>query len=252
MDRKEFFKRLTVDLPLYATFNTLRDETFTALAVEPRNPMSEGVLQDIVSDRMENGTMNEDQMHLISTFIEPNDTYRLYQIKTPCNIDLLYIVNMCKTVIPENDIGISNETIAAHMMAAGVTPESGEPRVDFSVICLAENHNLLTPVKYPKIIKHELVHVAMNRIAIDNEDIRQFIEDAKNGDKTTSAEYAFIEFMCNIVPYLSVPVKKENGIDKFMEDSHVIFGYDENDPMLAEAIAIINEVQQEMADTTEE
>ena len=56
---------------------------------------------------------------------------------------------------------------------------------------------------------------------------------------------------CNIVPYLSLPVKKENGIDKFMEDAVSVFGYDEDDPLLAEGIAIITEVKQEAESAAE-
>lgn len=262
MDRKEFFKRLVVDLPLYSTFNSLRDALFNALAVEPRKPMLREVLDNIIAERALNQTMDECQMEMIKTFVKPEDEYRLYTVSTSCNIDLLYIVNMSATSVPKEGVIASDMAMAAHQMVIGTVPESGGPRTDFSVICLAEKHELMTPAKYPKIIKHELVHAAITHIAADHSDIREFVRTAKmirNGLSCIEAddnlpvpvEYEFIELVCNIVPYLSLPVKKENGIDKFMEDAVSVFGYAEDDPLLAEGIAIITEVKQEAESAAE-
>lgn len=258
MDRKEFFKRLVVDLPLYSTFNTLRDALFNALAVEPRKPMLREVLDNIIAERALNQTMDEFQMEMIKTFVKPEDEYRLYTVSTSCNIDLLYIVNMSATSVPKEGVIASDMAMAAHQMVIGTVPESGGPRTDFSVICIAEKHEMMTPAKYPKIIKHELAHAAINHIAADHSDIREFVRTAKmtsiedDDNSFAPVDYDFIELVCNIVPYLSLPVKKENGIDKFMEDAVTVFDYDEDDPVLAEGIAIITEVKQEAESAAKE
>ena len=48
-------------------------------------------------------------------------------------------------------------------------------------------------------------------------ELEQFYFNEENGE--------FIEFLCDIMQYLSNPSKKENGIVKFIDDSVECFGY---------------------------
>ena len=234
MTNKEFFKELTQKLPMYTMFNSLRETVFSTLAEEPRRPMDkENILKEI-HNAYDLGRLNAEQMQLIGDMIGPDDEIRVYHVESN-TLGVMYIVNMTAT-----------ETNKEHVIASQVhytLPETVAEELDdvnlssISAIVLLEKHSELRPVQYPKVIKHELCHAVAEHIIKDYPDMRNFYYDEANSE--------FIELICDVIPYISLPVKKENGLEKFVEDASVIFGYDEESPGFLEMLQDIHEAQEE-------
>lgn len=235
MTNKEFFKELTHKLPMYSLFNNLRETMFSTLAEEPRHPMDkDGVLKKI-NDAYGRGIFSQKQLELIGEMVGADDNIRAYFVNVN-TLGVVYIVNMTAT---ETD---KDHVIASHIhytIPDDVAETLGESNLSsMSVIVLLEKHSELRPVQYPKVIKHELCHAVMEHIVKDYPDLMDYYFDEKSSN--------FVELICDVVPYISLPVKKENGLEKFMEDAHVIFGYNEEDPGLLEMLQDIHEAQDEL------
>lgn len=234
MDKKEFFKTLVYDMPMYTMFNAVRELMFKEMALHRRNPMTRDALKDLFedADSMNHG-ISPEQVFMFHDKVADTDNIRYYYIEHD-DLGIIYVVNMT------SEGNKLDKNVASHMQQHFIR-EDNEGISSLSLIVLLERHHALRPVQYPKVIKHELCHAIIEHLIKNHSDLQEFYDREENDN--------FIELMCNVIPYLSVPVRKENGFDKFIEDSVVIFGYkdeDAEDNDMLEDLAIIQEVEASM------
>lgn len=218
VDEKMFVQLLIREQGLYSVYNGLRDALFYQLAIHARNPIAHRELENVLFEAKE---LIADQVNLIRAEIPDPDAFRHYCCDFE-NIRVHYFVNV--------DSKENTDRIACHLQT--IIPMNWSDRVDvdgnpetgyLSTIVLRENHPERTNANYPMIIKHELGHVAMEALIDDDVDLQRFYWDPAND--------RFIEFLCDVVPYLSNATKKENGLNKYVDDAPLIFGYDAKEQM---------------------
>lgn len=237
MTNKEFFTEMTQKLPFYVLFNGLREVMFKELAVEPKMPVDKAPIEEKLQDAVSDGVINDVQLELYHNAVKDDDPMRIYFVNYN-DIGVIYVVNMqdFNNSDPKDPI---EPVIASHChytIPESVQEEMVEHKLSsMSMIVLVENHPLLRPVQYPKVVKHEICHAVMEHIVKDYAELAKFYYDDNNA--------AFIEILCDALPYISLSIKKDNGIDKFMEDAHSIFGYEDESPALLEIIEMIQDVQ---------
>ena len=206
MTDSEFYKELTKERKVYSIFNSVCENLFYQLAVSSRMPIPRKKLDDIL---FEDKYLSTRQSELIKGSFSENARFREYTSISDM-ICIRYFVNI-NDEIPETN------SVALHLQEYLNPPVNKVDTV--STIILFENHpfKVLEHKKYPKIIKHELAHVAIEFMVHGQPELEQFYFNEENGE--------FIEFLCDIMQYLSNPSKKENGIVKFIDDSVECFGY---------------------------
>lgn len=220
----DFYRIITKEKGVYAVFNGIRDALFRKLAEMNRIPIRYAELERVLS---EDTFLHQSQIEFIKNSFDEGDKFRHYE----CNSDGLkihYFVNASKE---EKD----DRPIASHLQ------EHFEVPVDkisgISTIVLFEKHPKLLPIRYPKIIKHELTHAAIEFVIRGDVELEQFYFGEEN--------HRFVEFMCDVIPYLANPSKKENGLNKYIDDSISCFGYDAEEEM-SEYIKIIDNLDIEV------
>ena len=206
MTNSEFYKELIKERKVYSVFNSVRESLFYQLAVSSRMPIARKKLDDIL---FEDKYLSTRQIELVKDSFGENARFREYTSVSDM-ICIRYFVNI-------NDNVSETDSAALHLQEYLDPPVNKVDTV--STIILFENHpfNVVTHKKYPKVIKHELAHVAIEFIVHGNAELEQFYFDEENSE--------FIEFLCDIMQYIGNPSKKENGIVKFIEDSEECFGY---------------------------
>lgn len=233
MNQIEFYKEI-VNAGVYTVFNELRSGLFGSLATDSHIPISYNKLDEELSDM-------EYPSELIKSFVKEyvgtGSRFRHHQ----CAIEGLqvhYFVDVTKACE-------DNDNVAVHFQTWEPTKETEWNAV--SAIVLYENHIMLKhPVRYPKIIKHELTHVAIEYVIGKNKTLSAYYF---SGDPETNA---FIEFICDLIPYVSTPSKKESGINKFIADSVECFGYDAEEGQPAAFIKTVIESMKEEEDPSVE
>lgn len=218
IDEKMFLQLLIREQGLYSVYNGVRDALFYQLALKARNPIVYDELPNVLFEAKE---LVARQVNLIREEIPKPDAFRYYCCDFD-NIRVYYFVNV--------DSKEETEHIACHLQTilpmnwSDHVGADGELETGYlSVIVLRENHPKRTNANYPMIIKHELVHVALEALIDDDLDLQRFYLDPANN--------RFTEFLCDIIPYLSNTTKKENGLNKYMDDAPLIFGYNAKETM---------------------
>lgn len=230
LDKRMFLQLVIKELGLYSIFNGLRDALFTQLALQSRVPISNNELSNVLLDATE---ISKDQMVLVRNEIPVPDGFRHYT----CEFEFIrvhYFVNVSHKGYMEG------YPVAKHLQnIITVCPEDescDEEDRYVSVIVLHENHPKRTNANYPMVIKHELVHAAIEALIDGDIDLMRFYFEEENAP--------FIDFLCDIVPYLSNSAKKENGITKYIDDSSLLFGYEAKEEM-GEYIQLMTELEEE-------
>lgn len=221
MNQVRFYREI-VNRGVYSIFNELRDGLFGKLATDSHLPIAYSKLDEVISECEH---LHSSQIDFIKDSIEEGNRFRFHEC-LESGLQIYYFVNVSK------EAGNDRE-IAAHLQTRYDVVH--QKVLSTSTIVLFEKHPKLHPIKYPKVIKHELSHAAIEFIIGNDKDLCEFYfsDDPKIAK--------FIEFICDIIPYLSSPSKKENGINKFIEDSVECFGYDAEDGDPAEFIKVIIE-----------
>lgn len=242
MNRKSFYREI-VRRGVYVTFNELRTALFGALATDSHIPISYNRLDELL-DECKN--MPAPIRSFIKTHIDEGDRYRYHYCEAG-DICVHYFVDVTRTLGWDEDA-------AYHFQCwdyANTMPVNA-----VSVIVLYENHPMIQPNTYPKIIKHELTHAAIEFVMANNLELSSYYFGESSScyaEETTSATHAialnFIEFICDLIPYVSTPSKKENGINKFISESEECFGYDAEEGTPAEFVRVVVET---MGDDSEE
>lgn len=223
MTELEFYKTLVKDLGVYSVFNGLRDALFYQLAVVSRIPIAYDQLESILTDEAD--AMSDEQSDFVNENISPGERFRYYTC-TSDEIKVVYFVNVSKE--------LTGKPAALHLQRHFPVPVNKISAV--STIVLFEKSDALTDRNYPKVIKHELVHAAVEYVIKDNPALREFYFAEENSK--------FIEFVCDMLPYVANPQKKENGLNKYIDDSIQYFGYDASEEM-ADFVRIVNMVYSE-------
>lgn len=229
MQQIDFYRTITKELGAYSVFNGIREALFYRLAITNRVPIRYSELENVLN---EDTYLNDDQCKFVKDNITEGDRFRHYI----CNSDGIYIhyfVNMSKECSNDEPVakhlGNCFETVVNKIGAA-------------SAIVLNENHPAININSYPKIIKHELSHAAIEYVINGNHEPKAFYMSDDNEE--------FIEFVCDLLPYLANPVKKENGLNKYIDDSISCFGYDAEEKY-PEFISIIYKLNEEVLDSQE-
>lgn len=221
MNNSEFYRTI-VDQGVYGIFNGLRDALFKKLASDSHLPIAYSKLEEVI-DECE--FIHQSQVALIKDNIIEGERFRFHTCMAN-GLQLYYFVNLSRGVTESDEA-------AVHLQERFEVPN--KKVVGTSAVVLFENHPLVNhSLRYPKIIKHELAHAAIEFVIADNEPLNEFY--FSDDEKTKK----FVELVCNIIPYLANPSKKENGINKFIDESQEYFGYDTENGELAEFIADIN------------
>ena len=206
MTETEFYRAI-IGEGVYSVFNNLRESLFYQLAINSRIPISYKKLDSVLSD---DSYLTLKQKGFIKDCFTEGSRFRQYTAIMD-DICIRYFVNT-------NDGRAITDEVALHMQDYLKPPVN---KIDIvSSIVLFENHpfSVVENYRYPKVIKHEIAHVAIESVIHEHPDLEQFYFSEDNAE--------FIEFVCDIMQYLSNPSKKENGITKFIEDSVDCFGYD--------------------------
>lgn len=223
MKEIDFYRTITKELGVYSVFNSIREALFYQLASLNRIPIRYEELAGLVA---EDALLTQTQLDFINGSITPGDKFRHYEC-TEDGLKVHYFVNMSK----ELD---GDDPIASHLQE--YTPVPVNKISAISVIVLNENHARLFPRRYPKVIKHELSHASIEFVIKGNLDLEEFYFAEENS--------RFIEFLCDLMPYLAIPSKKENGINEYIDDSVSCFGYDAEEDK-ADLIKIIEDLYAE-------
>lgn len=239
MDRETFYKEI-VRRGVYATFNELRTALFGKLATDSHIPISYNKLDEVL---MGCKAMPNPLMLFVKTHIDEGDRFRYHC----CEIEGMYVhyfVDVTKKLDGEDDA-------AVHFQWWDYDQVGEYDAV--SAIVLYENHPSIQPTNYPKIIKHELSHAAIEFV-IHNElrlSSYYFCDTATQHDDADAC--VFVEFICDLIPYVSSPSKKENGINKFISESEECFGYDAEEGKPAEFVhSVINTMGESEEEFVEE
>ena len=223
MKEIDFYRTITKELGVYSIFNSIREALFYQLASLSRIPVRYEELAGIIT---EDGMLHQSQVDFINESIKEGTNFRHYECAED-GLKIHYFVNMCDDVEEKSPI-------ACHLQEYFEVPMNKISAI--SVIILYENHPRLFPKRYPKVIKHELSHAAIEFVIKGNLELENFYFSDENSK--------FIEFLCDLIPYLAVPSKKENGMNKYIDDSISCFGYDAEEEMM-DFINIIDEVYAE-------
>lgn len=222
MTQLDFYRSIVKDLGVYSIFNSIREKLFYSMATVSRIPIRSKDLDDVLK---EDTCISEEQVEFVKNSFGDNSKFRHYQISSD-GLHIHYFVNC-------GDIPDESSPVALHLQHQYETVNNKISAA--SVIVLYEKHPRMTInlYKYPKIIKHELTHAAIEFVIHSNVALEQFYFDDNNS--------RFIEFICDVMPYLANPSKKENGINKYIDDSISCFGYDAEEDM-GDLIKIVEEV----------
>lgn len=229
LDKKMFLQLVIKELGLYSLFNGLRDALFNQLASQNRVPISNSELNNILLDATE---ISKNQMSLIKNEIPSPDGFRYYR----CKFEFIYIHYFVNVSHKEYMEGYPVAKHLQEIIPIWSEEECCDEDAYISVIVLHENHPKRTNANYPMVIKHELVHAAIESLIEGDIDLMRFYFDEENEK--------FIEFLCDVVPYLSNSAKKENGINKYIDDSSLLFGYDAEEEM-GEYIQLMVELEEQ-------
>lgn len=229
MKEIDFYRTITKELGVYSVFNSIREALFYQLASLSRIPIRYEELAGLVA---EDALLTQTQLDFINGSIAPGDKFRHYECAED-GLKVHYFVNMSK----ELD---GDDPIASHLQEYAPVPVNKISAI--SVIVLNENHARLFPRRYPKVIKHELSHASIEFVIKGNPDLEEFYFAEENS--------RFIEFLCDLMPYLAIPSKKENGINKYIDDSVSCFGYDAEEDK-ADLIKIIEDLYNESSSMTD-
>lgn len=221
MTNKEFFQWIASDgSGVYTQFNKLRDSLFLELSHIQKFPRKYSELVDVLTE------INDPSItEVISSEFNVGDGFVYCKAEPFTNFIIHYFVNTTKSD--------ADGPIARHWQL--IDHNEDDNSVYSSIVLIYEKHPSLRPVEYPKVIKHELVHAAIESKLVGQENFDFYWSE----DKEISD---FIEFVCSIVPYLSTPVKKENGVSKFEDDMKVVFGYNPDDEKIQGYLKIVNEI----------
>lgn len=228
MDHASFYKDI-VKRGVYNVFNELRTGLFGKLATDSHIPISYNKLDEVLAECELPRMLDE----FVRDKIDQGDRFRYHGCEVG-GVKLCYFVDVTKE--PGD-----KDSVASHLQYWDYDEDSEIHAI--SAIVLYEKHPSLEPTKYPKIIKHELTHAAIEYAIGNNKELFAYYFSADPD------VVEFIEFICDLIPYVSTPSKKENGINRFIADSEECFGYDAEEGEPAE---FIKTIIGSMAEGTEE
>ena len=219
MNNAAFYKEI-VKRGVYSVFNELRTGLFGRLATDSHIPIAYSKLDEVLSECC-------NMPPLIKEFVKINipsgDRFRYHYCETE-GLCLHYFVDVSGEALDVDRAAVHQQYYCEENKDCGMA---------VSAVVLYEKHPLIQPINYPKIIKHEITHAAIEYVIGRNKEL--FMHYFSNDDETR----LFMEFICDLIPYVSTPSKKENGINKFISDSEECFGYDAEEGQPAEFIKTV-------------